>query len=90
VSEIKGLMSSKRRAERSEQLPPPKDIQDALTVMADNANTLGPIFRTPRPTDLGETVNTATFDVRGRKVLVYQGREDLLTNAPFAVMSMYQ
>ena len=57
--------------------------------MGDTHDPLGPIFRTPRPTDLGETVCTAVFDVTARQVLLYQGREDLLSNTPFVKLLMY-
>ncbi|KAK7100352.1 hypothetical protein V1264_023322 [Littorina saxatilis] len=89
VSEIKGLLSSTRRGQRADELPPPRTQQEALTVMADTHDLLGPIFRTPRPTDLGETVNTALFDVTARQVLVYKGREDL-SDTPFAKLPMHQ
>ncbi|XP_076440037.1 beta-alanyl-dopamine/carcinine hydrolase-like [Babylonia areolata] len=90
VSEIKGLQSSTLRGKRAKELPPPCTLQQALEVMADTHDPLGPIFRTPRPTDLGETVCTAAFDVTARQVHLYQGREDLLTNTPFAKLPMYQ
>ena len=90
VSEIKGLKSSTRRGERVRELPPPRSLQQALEVMGDTHDPLGPIFRTPRPTDLGETVCTAVFDVTARQMLLYQGREDLLSNTPFVKLPMYQ
>ena len=85
-----GLHKSVRRAERARELPPPRSLQQALEVMGDTHDPLGPIFRTPRPTDLGETVCTAVFDVTARQVLLYQGREDLLSNTPFVKLPMYQ
>ena len=90
VPEAEGLLSSARRAERVSQLPPPRDLQQALGVMADTHDPLCPIFRTPRPTDLGETVCTAVFDVTARQVSLYQGREDLLSDTPLVRMPMYQ
>ena len=90
MSEIKVLKSSVQRGARVAELPPPRSLQQALEVMADTHDPLRPIFRTPRPTDLGETVCTAVFDVTARQVLLYQGREDLLSNTPFVKLPMYQ
>ncbi|KAL8625613.1 hypothetical protein ACOMHN_043888 [Nucella lapillus] len=90
VSEITGLQSSILRAKRAQELPPPRTLQQALDVMADVKDPLGPIFRTPRPTDLGETVCTVMYDVSARQVCLYQSRDDLLTNTPFAKLPMYQ
>ena len=90
MNESEGLLSSTRRAARAGELPPPRNLQQALEVMGDTHDPLHPIFRTPRPTDMGETVCTAVFDVTARQVLLYQGREDLLSNTPFVKLRMYQ
>ncbi|KAK7508184.1 hypothetical protein BaRGS_00000423 [Batillaria attramentaria] len=90
VPEIEGLMSSTLRGKRSDELPPPRDLRDALVVMGDTKDPLGPIFRTPRPTDLGLTVATAVFDVMAREVFIYQGNPAPESNKPFVRLPMYK
>lgn len=82
VQEVSNLFSSTRREERCRAIPPPHNLQAALQVLADSEDCQAPIFRTPRPSDLLETVCSVLFDVTGRQMWLYQGRDDLLANKP--------
>jgi len=82
VEEMPRLFSSSRRRERTQALPPPENLHSGLAVLADTEVQQAPVFRTPRPSDLLETVCTAVFDVTGRQMGVYQGRDNLLENRP--------
>lgn len=83
-------ISSEHRLARTNSLPPPCDLQAALAVMADTHDPQWSIFRTPCPgkQDLLETVCTAVFDVTGRELWVFQGRDDLLTNKPLTKLRL--
>nr|KAG5714096.1 hypothetical protein BaRGS_020424 [Batillaria attramentaria] len=66
-----------------------KHLKDALVAMGDTADTVCPVFRTPRPTDRGETVATGMFDVTAREMLVYQGNPAAAPNKPILKVPMY-
>lgn len=84
------LRSSVARTKRADELPAPRNLDDALRVMGDTQNTEYPIFRSPRPTDRSETVNTVVFNVKARQVLFYQDNPLLTWNRPLITLPMYK
>lgn len=89
VTELEGLQSTMRRARRVNHIPPPRTTREALVILGDTYDQKGPIFRTPRPTDFGETVGTVVFDVLRRKMHLYQNNTTPESNTAFLTIPMY-
>ncbi|ESP01916.1 hypothetical protein LOTGIDRAFT_138839 [Lottia gigantea] len=71
VKEDDFLRSSENRTKRATEFGPICKLQDALAILGDTKNEQYPIYRTPRPTDAGETVCTAAMDLLERTMTVY-------------------
>ncbi|OWF42295.1 uncharacterized protein LOC110461356 [Mizuhopecten yessoensis] len=71
VVEIDNLASSEARMKRILEFKAPSTGHEMKMILGDTKNDKYPIFRTPSATDSGETVVTALFDLKDRKVDVY-------------------
>ncbi|GAB6020421.1 hypothetical protein CHUAL_003116 [Chamberlinius hualienensis] len=63
--------SSEHRKAAAFKLPTPHNVQSALDVLGDESDQEYPIYRTPRPTDVGCTVATAAFDLLKKRISIY-------------------
>lgn len=88
VDDSKKTTSSSRRHMKAQTYPPPRMLTDAMSILGDSTDPEYPIYRTPRPTDLGETVATVVFDIDNRKMTVYMDNPSLKDTEPVLVLPL--